>query len=229
LKISDLRNDYLNFLLSNFYFNLFFVLFCFLVLVNGSNFIDGNNGLSIGYYLIIFIILNLLINNNVINYNSDLVFNFIIFLGILLIFNLFNFFYLGDNGVYLISIFVGYILIDLINQNIGLSPYFIAVLLWYPCFELLFSMIRKFKYKLSPMKPDVNHLHQLLFKSLNKKLGFLINYNNSLTGIILNIYNLTILFISSLEPFSTNFQISLIFLNVLNYLFVYLILKKYLK
>ena len=226
LKISDLRNDYLNFLLSNFYFNLFFVLFCFLVLVNGSNFIDGNNGLSIGYYLIIFTILILLINNNIVNYNYDLVINFTIFLVILFFFNLFNFFYLGDNGIYLISIFAGYVLIDLINQNINISPYFIAVLLWYPCFELLFSMIRKFKYKLSPMEPDINHLHQLLFKSLNLKFSFPINYNNSLTGLIINIYNLIILFLSSLKPFSTNFQIGLIFLNIATYLIAYLIFKK---
>ena len=159
--------------------------------------------------MIIFTILILLINNNIVNYNYDLVINFTIFL-VILFFLICLIFYLGDNGIYLISIFAGYVLIDLINQNINISPYFIAVLLWYPCFELLFSMI-KFKYKLSPMEPDINHLHQLLFKSLNLKFSFPINYNNSLTGLIINTYNLIILFLSSLKPFSTNFQIGLIF------------------
>ena len=149
---------------------MFFVLFCFLVLINGSNFIDGNNGLSIGYYSLIFIVLVLLLKNDTIIYNNELITNFTICLFILLFFNILNYFYLGDNGIYLISIFTGYLLVDLFNQNTNLSPYFIVVLLWYPSFELLFSMIRKFKKQYSPMEPDINHLHQLLFKSLKKKI-----------------------------------------------------------
>ena len=82
-------------------------------------------------------------SDKTISFDKDLIVNFSIFLSILLIFNLFNFFYLGDNGIYLLSVFTGYILINLINQNYNLSPYFIACLLWYPSFELLFSMIRK--------------------------------------------------------------------------------------
>ena len=40
--------------------NIIFVTFCLLVLKNGSNFIDGINGLTIGYFLVIF--LTILIN-----------------------------------------------------------------------------------------------------------------------------------------------------------------------
>jgi UDP-N-acetylmuramyl pentapeptide phosphotransferase/UDP-N-acetylglucosamine-1-phosphate transferase len=57
LKILDLRNEFFSELLKNNYFSSFFVIFCFLVLVNGSNFIDGLNGLQLGYYLIVIIIL----------------------------------------------------------------------------------------------------------------------------------------------------------------------------
>ena len=226
LKITDLRVDLLNFLLLNKYFNFFFIVFCFLVLINGSNFIDGNNGISIGYYLIIFIILVLLMSDKTISFDKDLIVNFSIFLSILLIFNLFNFFYLGDNGIYLLSVFTGYILINLINQNYNLSPYFIACLLWYPSFELLFSMIRKFKKKISPMKPDVNHLHQLIFKSLSRKFKFQKKYLNSLTGIVINSYNLIILLLCSLKPESSNHQISLILFNIVFYIMIYFVLKK---
>ena len=37
LVIQDLRNDYLNNLISNYYFGIVFTTFCFLVLINGSN------------------------------------------------------------------------------------------------------------------------------------------------------------------------------------------------
>ena len=60
IVIYDVRIELINDLLRNYYFNIFFVMFCFLVLINGSNFIDGNNGISLGYFFIIFLlILNL--------------------------------------------------------------------------------------------------------------------------------------------------------------------------
>ena len=65
LSIDELRVDILDSLLKDKYFNYFFVTFCFLVLINGSNFIDGNNGLSIGYYLIIFLILFIMIDEKI--------------------------------------------------------------------------------------------------------------------------------------------------------------------
>ena len=41
---SILHNDYINYL---------FVTFCVLIIINGSNFIDGMNTLCVGYYLLI--------------------------------------------------------------------------------------------------------------------------------------------------------------------------------
>ena len=181
LSVNDLRIDKINLLLENNIFSFLFTSLCFLVLINGSNFIDGNNGITLGYYLIIFIVLFDLSNDDKILVDHELVKNFLIFLTILLIFNLLNHFYLGDSGVYLISIFSGYFLINLINQNNDVSPYLIANLLWYPSFELLFSMIRKFKNKFSPLEPDTNHLHQLIFKFLFSKFKFPRNYINSFT------------------------------------------------
>ena len=138
-------------------------MFCFLVLINGSNFIDGNNGISLGYFLIIFLTILNLIEKNFIFYEEIFIISFISILIILLIFNLFNQLYLGDSGVYLLSIFSGYVLIDLFLQNKDISPYFVVNIFWYPAFEILFSLIRKIKSKYSPLMPDTTHLHQLLF------------------------------------------------------------------
>ena len=57
LKVFDLRNEYLSSLLNNSFLSVIFIVLCFLVLINGSNFIDGLNGSQIGYYLIVLLIL----------------------------------------------------------------------------------------------------------------------------------------------------------------------------
>ena len=69
---------------------------------------------------------------------------------------------MGDWSI-LLSLFTGLYLINF-SQNFALSPYFIILLLWYPCFELLFSMIRRIRKKLKTYKPDNFHLHQFIYK-----------------------------------------------------------------
>ena len=44
IRILDSRIEFINIILKNNIFNFLFVLFCLMVLVNGSNFIDGLNG-----------------------------------------------------------------------------------------------------------------------------------------------------------------------------------------
>ena len=53
LTIIDLRIPLLNFLLENKIFSYLFFSFCLLIVTNGTNFIDGLNGLVLGYYIIV--------------------------------------------------------------------------------------------------------------------------------------------------------------------------------
>ena len=53
LKILDLRNNIANIILSYSIFNILFTIFCLAILMNGSNFIDGLNGLLVGYALLV--------------------------------------------------------------------------------------------------------------------------------------------------------------------------------
>ena len=46
---------------------------------------------------------------------------------------------------------------------------FIVIILWYPAFETLFSIIRKIIYKSQPSSPDNYHLHHLIYLFFNKK------------------------------------------------------------
>ena len=229
LSINDIRIDILNIFLENYYFNIFFVLFCLLVLVNGSNFIDGNNCLAIGYFLIIYLaITNLYFNNNIYLEISMLTY-FLITLFILFIFNLFNKLYLGDNGIYLLSIYTGFTLIILFKNNPEFSPYFIVNLLWYPAFEILFSMLRKLRVKFSPMEPDILHLHQLIYYYFNKKFKYKKKILNSLTGISINIYNFIIIYFASINIYNTKNQILFLSISLSIYLLSYIFFLNYKK
>jgi len=216
---------FLDHLLNNYLFSIFFTAFCILVIINGSNFIDGVNSLAIGYYIIISMVLLLLKNDGFIvtfNFPLHLI---TVCLIILYFFNLFNKLYLGDSGAYLLGFIFSIELINFFLQNNNVSPYFIILLLWYPAFENLFSILRKTNFKKSPILPDTNHLHQLIFSYLKKKHSSF--KANNITGISINIYNGVIMMIALSNPSYTQLQIILIIVNLSVYTFFYMRLFNY--
>ena len=165
LKVNDIRIDQLNLLLSNNYFSLIFTVFCFAVLINGCNFIDGLNGLLIGYTILV--ILSLLFQSGINSYvliDNDFIYLFLYSLIILFILNLFGLTFLGDNGSYVLSTILGIFLIDFFANNQSISPYYIAALLWYPAFENLYSLVRRIKFNQNVSSADNTHLHHYIFK-----------------------------------------------------------------
>ena len=58
-------------------FAIFFTLFCLIVLINGTNFIDGLNGLVLSYYLIVILTIILIFNNLSLETGQFLIFNLI--------------------------------------------------------------------------------------------------------------------------------------------------------
>ena len=212
-------------LLINQYFKIFFTVFCVLIVINGCNFIDGINISLTGYALIVFIILKLLNMNGVILL-SDLVNidNLITFLVVILIFNTLNKIYLGDNGAYLLGMIMSIYLIDVFFLNRNFSSFFIVNLLWYPSFEILFSIFRKIKFSRSPVKPDTNHLHQLIYSKIRKENNFknLSNiFLNSASGFLIFIYNFCILLFLSNNINDSQIQITTLIFNIFLYIFVY--------
>ena len=179
IQIHQTKFIFLDILLRNVYFKYFFSIFCFLVLINGSNFIDGLNGLMIGYFISIISIIFYLNSYIILDIEKNLIISLLIILVFLLILNLNNKLFMGDSGSYVLSLLSGYFLIKIYEMNPQISPFFIVLLLWYPCFENLFSIIRKFSLKRSPVNADNNHLHQLIFFYFKKKLVFKnLNINN---------------------------------------------------
>ncbi len=226
LEVMPTRIDFIDDNFSNTYLSYFFSAFCLLILINGSNFIDGLNGLLIGYILLIFFILyktNLLIFLDL--QNQYLIF-FICVLFLLIIMNFSNFLFLGDGGSYSLSFVLGIVLIKIYNLYPSISPYFIILLFWYPCFENLFSIIRKLIIKKNPLEPDNQHLHHHLFLFLKNKfkLGSLLC--NNFTSIIINLFNLFIFYVASLNAYLTILQLIMIFASIIFYIVSYYFLRK---
>ena len=222
--VTSIRIDFFNDLLNIFLIKLFFTLFCILVLINGTNFIDGVNTLVIGYFILVFS--NILYLSNLNNFDLDtlLVSTCLISLSVIYIFNFFGKMFLGDGGSYLISFVAGVILIKFSNDNYLVSPYYIMALLWYPAYENLFSIIRKKILKKSPSTPDNEHLHQLIFLYLNKSFNIDKNLSNLLSGILICLYNLLYFLIIFDSYFYTATLVYSIFLNVFFYNLLYFFL-----
>tara|TARA_B100001121_G_C18667527_1_gene612097 strand:+ start:494 stop:1513 length:1020 start_codon:yes stop_codon:yes gene_type:complete len=207
-------------LLKNEIYNYFFVLFCILILVNGTNFIDGLNTNVLGYYITISLFV-FLTNQDFFQTNFT---SWIYWISILIILYLFNFsnkLFIGDSGSYFLGFVYGFLLIEIYLSNTKLSPFFIILLVWYPCFELLFSIIRKFRFKKSPILPDTKHLHQLLYIFIKKKLKIKNIKANICSASIINLFNISSIFLGSLNVSNTQYQVFLILINVFVYCYVY--------
>ena len=229
VKINSSRIELFDVILNNKFFAIFFSTFCLLILINGSNFIDGLNGILISYIIIILFMLTRLnlIDNSII---SDQSINLImLILLLLLLLNIFNVLMLGDSGAYLLGFFIGFLIISSHRSNPDISPYFFISLIWYPCFENLFSILRKLNREFSPLKPDSKHLHQLVLFLLTKKFDLKLILSNNLSSGIICLFNFLIIYISTLNPTNTFFQIKLIFASIIFYNVSYILLFKFYK
>ena len=221
IYIYSIRIDLVDQILKIQIFKLFFSAICLLIIINGTNFMDGVNGLVIGYYLIICYALYYLISENSFLFMEiDALKSIIVILACLYILNIFEILYLGDNGSYLLALVVGVLLIKFYDQNPNISPYYVMNLLWYPAYENLFSIIRKVKKGKSAYNPDNYHLHQLFYFFLKKKFTK-IKHLNSCTGLTLIIFNLLVVTLASMEYENTKYQICLLIISLIIYNLAY--------
>ncbi len=223
VSFTDLK--YLDIFLKNKYVSLLFSVLCILVLINGSNFFDGLNTLTIGYYFLVFSSITILIKIFDISYDVDFLISIILILFIILLFNFFNISFLGDSGAYAISCLAGYVCIDFYNDIKDLSVLFIVVILWYPAFETLFSIIRKLQLRNNPTKADNHHLHHYFYIFFKKKIKN--KYQaNLIAANLINLFNF-IIFCFSIFFYKNSFMLSVILLiNLTVYLTSYKFLKK---
>ena len=205
-------------------FNIIFTTFCILILINGFNFIDGLNSLASGYFLLIFLVLlklNFLDFAQISIHHSYFIIYLIVFIAIL---NFTNKVFLGDSGAYILGLVSSVLMILLQHQYNNISPFFIVLILWYPSYENLFSIIRKLKFKKDPKKPDTHHLHQLILNYVELKFKKEKHISNNISSFLILFYNSIILLLSTFHIYNSYIQILLIVLNITVYTLIYFLL-----
>lgn len=195
IKILNTQFSFLNKLINNYkIISILLICLCLLFIVNGSNFIDGFNGLFIIHFLIILLIL-FFVNHKIISFElKEIIINLVLLSFSFLIFNFpKSRFFLGDSGVYFLGSLLSLIVIEISNINKSVPPFFFACLLFYLFFEVFFSFFRKIIQKKNPLKPDRKHLHMLIFMILENNFK-LKKHSNYLTALVVNICYLIVIF-----------------------------------
>lgn len=160
---------------------IFVTLVAILGMINGTNLIDGINGLSSGISLIIFLTYYFISRKLD---DANLEFINAICAASIAGFILFNYpkgrIFLGDGGAYFTGFILAVISILIIKYHPGeISPWFAFCCLIHPVWEVMFSFFRKAVFdKESPFKPDSYHIHQFIFI-------YIVNKNNPLTTLVI--------------------------------------------
>lgn len=155
----------------------FFTIAWIVFVVNSMNFFDGVPGLLSGVSFFAFLLLFLLSlrGGNVID-QTQLMYLSSILAGICLAFAIFDFpvpkILMGDTG----SMFLGFLLaVSAIFSGGKVAT--VAIVLGFPLFDALWSIIRRLGKGQSPFKGDLSHLHHKLLKSgLNERQVVLLIY-----------------------------------------------------
>ena len=228
IEIFNIDIPFLTLALNIDIFSAIFVLLCFLFIINGANLIDGFNGLLAINLLIINIILTYInINSSNIEFSILLISQIIILLSFLL----FNFphakIFLGDSGAYLMGSLAGLNSIITNNLNPNVSSFFFCTLLFYLFFEVFFSFFRKIFQKKSPIYPDKQHLHMLIFYRISSTFGK--NKANYLNSILINLVYLILIIPGLYFQDNPILSRSWFFILILIYMTIYLRLYRFTK
>jgi UDP-GlcNAc:undecaprenyl-phosphate GlcNAc-1-phosphate transferase len=152
------------------------VIFC-VGFINAINMADGANGLVPGIVFISSVIFNSVIGALVWEVLS-------IVSGVFLLFNVISGrLFLGDAGAYGLGSILVLAGFYAVNTN-RVSVEFAAVMMCYPCVEVVMSMIRRRVAGRSMFKPDNHHLHNYIHEQLKTKTRSRVAAN-SLTGLII--------------------------------------------
>ena len=164
-------------------FSFIFTIFCILILINSLNFYDGINGQSCLIFITFFTYLL---------FKSD--FNLFYLICTLLIFiiailNFKNMLFLGDSGVYLLSIILSISLIyeHNVQNNISYADE-IFFLLLLPGFDLVRLTITRMFNSKNPLLGDRKHIHHLLVSKFSLTVSNTILFSFSILPVVLFIF-----------------------------------------
>ena len=140
------------------FLNTFATILCIILLINAFNLFDGINGLSLSYFLIIFIYLLFKFNEYQLIFIISVCF-------ILIYFNLKNKIFLGDSGIYILATILGLKLIEIHNNSqFYFSAENIFILLMLPGIDMLRIFVERIINGKMFLTPDNKHMHHYLLK-----------------------------------------------------------------
>ena len=221
VEVRDVEISLINELLKSDIAALVFIIISIGAMINGFNMIDGFNGLALSYSFGVIcsvIVTNFLfVDINLMTYAIALFFSI---LGVFILNFPFGKIFIGDSGAYILGALIPVGLIQFYSLN-NLSPWYVLTLLMYPTTEVLFSFIRKIYQKKSPLKPDEEHLHMLIFKRISGIKSFTSEaLKHSLVSIIIVSINLPNFILASTNPKDG----SILILASINFLIIYLVI-----
>ena len=142
---------------------LVFTGICIAFIPNAFNTADGANGLIAGTAVFALAGLTSVAGATIVPFLTAAMVGCLIFL----VFNLVSGrFFLGDGGAYFLGALCGLGLIVVSNDS-GVSVWWLLSLVFYPVADLMWSIGRRIWARRSPFTPDNQHLHNLLFASLD--------------------------------------------------------------
>lgn len=215
----------IKFLTSNNFVMFILSLLCILTLKNGFNFIDGTN-CNISFYFIV--ILLFLLNQSNLNFtglicNKNFMILFISAGIVFSIFNALNLTFHGDNGAYVLGAIIGYLFIEFYNLNFNkITSIYVANLLFYPVFETIFSMLKRFITKKNPTKADGLHLHHFV-NAYSKRISQ--KHYSLITSILINGFFVLSFLLASLDILNQIYQLKVFILNSVFYTVVYFFIR----
>jgi UDP-N-acetylmuramyl pentapeptide phosphotransferase/UDP-N-acetylglucosamine-1-phosphate transferase len=203
----------------NYSCGVFISFVAILGLINGTNMIDGFNGLLAGTSLIIFgsfaYMSYLFKDVELLRINAVIIASLIGFI-------VFNYpkgkIFLGDGGAYLLGFFMAVIAMLLSERHPEINPFFVLVCIIYPVMEVIFSFTRKgLIHHTAPFQPDRNHLHMLINR-------YVVKNNNPQTILVLApvilIYNIAAIHYYNNQLVLLLLAVSFVALYLLSYFFL---------
>jgi UDP-GlcNAc:undecaprenyl-phosphate GlcNAc-1-phosphate transferase len=142
---------------------IIFTALCIAFIPNAFNTADGANGLVAGTSALAFLALIPVAPHDLVPFLLAAVVGCLVFL----VFNLISGrFFLGDGGAYFLGVLAGLSLVMVSNET-DVSVWWLLSLVFYPVADLIRSMARRLREGVSPLNPDNQHFHNLLFAWLN--------------------------------------------------------------
>ena len=198
LVIKELRFTFLTHVVYLGNFSVFFTLFSIFVFINALNMFDGINGHSAIYFIFILSIFYLISKNYIFIY-----FGFVVF--IFLIFNIKNYLFIGNSGIFFLGMFTSLTFIN--YYNIGLVKFSdeIALVMFLPGLDLIRLFFVRVSNSKNPFSRDHNHWHHIISKRFGNNLTllisatffslpFIISYTLEINNIYIILFSLLIYF-----------------------------------